>query len=76
MTLQDLRPGESGRILEFEPNAVTDRLMEMGMLPGSVVQVVRLAPLGDPMDLKVRGYHLSIRKAEAAQIRISKCERK
>lgn len=74
MTLQDLRPGESGRILGFEPDAVMDRLMEMGMLPGSEVQVVRLAPLGDPMDLKVRGYHLSIRKAEAAQIRVSKCE--
>lgn len=53
---------------------MTDRLMEMGMLPGSEVQVVRLAPLGDPMDLKVRGYHLSIRKAEAALIQISKCK--
>ena len=74
MTLQELRPGESGTILGFEPSAIMDRLMEMGMLPGSEVQVVRLAPLGDPMDLKVRGYHLSIRKAEAAQIRVSKCE--
>ena len=74
MTLQDLRPGESGTILGFESSAVTDRLMEMGMLPGSKVQVVRLAPFGDPMDLKVRGYHLSIRKSEAAQVRISKCE--
>jgi len=74
MTLQDLRPGESGKILGFESSAASDRLMEMGMLPGSEVQVIRLAPFGDPMDLKVRGYHLSIRKAEAAQIRISKCE--
>ena len=74
MTLQDLRPGESGKILGFEPSTVTDRLMEMGMLPGSEVQVIRLAPLGDPMDLKVRGYHLSIRKSEAALIQISKCE--
>jgi len=74
MTLQDLRPGEIGKILGFETSAITDRLMEMGMLPGSEVQVVRLAPLGDPIDLKVRGYHLSIRKSEAALIRISKCE--
>ena len=74
MTLQDLHPGESGTILGFETDTITDRLMEMGMLPGTKVQVVRLAPLGDPMDLKVRGYHLSLRKAEAAQIRISKCE--
>ena len=74
MTLQDLRPGESGKILEYEAGAITDRLMEMGMLPGSEVQVVRLAPLGDPIDLKIRGYHLSIRKAEAARIRISRCK--
>ncbi|MCY4159639.1 MAG: FeoA family protein [Bacteroidetes bacterium] len=74
MTLQDLQPGESGKILDFKPSPVTDRLMEMGMLPGSEVQVVRLAPLGDPMDLKIQGYHLSIRKADAAQILVSKCE--
>ncbi len=73
MTVQDLRPGESGKIIGFESSGATNRLMEMGMLPGSEVQVVRLAPFGDPMDLKVGGYHLSIRKAEAAQIRIAKC---
>ncbi len=74
MTLQDLRPGEVGKIIGFESSGVTHRLMEMGMLPGSEVQVVRLAPFGDPMDLKVRGYHLSIRKVDAAQIRITKCQ--
>ena len=74
MTLQDLRPGESGKILGFQPGAAMDRLMEMGMLPGSEVQVIRLAPFGDPMDLKIQGYHLSIRKAEASKIQVSKCE--
>lgn len=74
MTLHDLRPGESGEILGYKPGAVADRLMEMGMLPGSKVQVVRIAPFGDPMDLKIRGYHLSIRKTDAARIRIAKCE--
>jgi len=46
--------------------------MEMGLIPGTEVTVVRLAPLGDPMDLKVRGYHLSIRKREAADICVVK----
>ena len=74
MTLRDLRPGESGTILGFEPSAAINRLMEMGMVPGAQVQVVRLAPFGDPIDLKVRDYHLSIRKSEAALIRISRQE--
>ncbi len=74
MTLQDLRPGESGEILEIESSAVTDRLMEMGMLPGAIVQVIRLAPFGDPIDLKIQGYHLSIRKADATKILISRCD--
>jgi len=74
MTLQDLRPGESGKILEFEISPVTDRLMEMGMIPGAIVRVIRLAPLGDPIDLKIQGYHLSIRKNDAAKILVSRCE--
>jgi Fe2+ transport system protein FeoA len=48
--------------------------MEMGMVPGSQVQVVRLAPFGDPIDLRVRDYHLSIRKSEAALIRVFRHE--
>ena len=72
MTLKDLRPGESGQVSGFNGQGTPSRLMEMGLLPGTTVEVVRLAPLGDPMDLKVRGYHLSIRKAEAALIRVTK----
>ena len=44
------------------------RLLEMGLVPETPVEVVRLAPLGDPMDLRVRGFHLSVRKAEAAHV--------
>ncbi len=44
--------------------------MEMGLLPGTRVDVVRLAPLGDPMDLRVRGFHLSIRREEAARVQV------
>ena len=71
MTLKDLKPGERGAITGYAPEPPA-RLMEMGMLPGAVVEVVRLAPLGDPIDLKVRGYHLSIRKHEADMIRVEK----
>lgn len=44
------------------------RLMEMGLLVGTPVELVRFAPLGDPVEIKVRGYHLTLRKHEAAQI--------
>ena len=44
------------------------RLMEMGLLVGSAVQLVRFAPLGDPVEIKVRGYNLTLRKHEAEQI--------
>jgi len=44
------------------------RLMEMGLLVGTSVELVRFAPLGDPVEIKVRGYHLTLRKHEAEQI--------
>lgn len=46
------------------------RLLEMGLTVGTEFEVVRFAPLGDPVDLKVRGYHLSIRKQEANSIQV------
>jgi ferrous iron transport protein A len=45
--------------------------MELGLLPGTEVEVVRRAPLGDPMEITVRGMHLSLRKSEARQIDVS-----
>lgn len=47
------------------------RLMEMGLLVGTKVELIRYAPLGDPVEIKVRGYHLTLRKHEAEQIRVS-----
>ena len=44
------------------------RLLEMGLLVGTPVELVRFAPLGDPVEIKVRGYHLTLRKHEAEQI--------
>lgn len=64
-TLADLKPGAKGCVTGFADEAVPGRLMEMGLLPGTAIEVVRLAPLGDPMDVRVRGYHLSLRRHEA-----------
>ncbi len=70
MTLEELRPGERGMVIAIRDEARLTRVMEMGLLPGTTVEVLRLAPLGDPMDLRVRGYRLSIRKAEASRVTI------
>lgn len=50
------------------PPASRPRLMEMGLLVGTPVELVRFAPLGDPVEIKVRGYHLTLRRHEADQI--------
>ncbi|MCD8481961.1 MAG: ferrous iron transport protein A [Verrucomicrobia bacterium] len=52
------------------------RLMEMGVLPGTRIRFVRQAPLGDPVEIEIRGYHLSLRRAEAAEILVEvvQCE--
>jgi Fe2+ transport system protein FeoA len=47
------------------------RLMEMGLLAGTPVEVVRVAPMGDPIELRLRGYSLSIRRAQAREVRVS-----
>jgi len=67
--LSTLPPGGRGRVAEIRvPAADKPRLMEMGLLVGTPVEVVRFAPLGDPVEIKVRGYHLTIRRHEAEQI--------
>lgn len=68
MTLADLKPGDKAVIKGWSRSLPPLRLMEHGMLPGTVVEIVRFAPLGDPVEIKVRGFHLSIRKEDAAQI--------
>jgi Fe2+ transport system protein FeoA len=70
-SLSQLQPGESSRVLHLDcQGQARQRLMEMGLTPGVDVELVRFAPLGDPVDIKVRGYHLSIRRAEADLIAI------
>ena len=71
-TLQELAPGQSGMILSVgnQSGAVKRRLVDMGLTPGTTVKVTKVAPLGDPLEVSLRGYELSLRKDDAAQIRI------
>lgn len=71
-TLDQLKPGDSGIVgLLTGDGAVHQRLLEMGVIEGADVEVVRMAPLGDPMEIIVQGYHLSLRKAEAALVSLA-----
>lgn len=70
MTILDLKPGQRARIAGWSSDNPPARLLEMGMLPGSEIELVRFAPLGDPIDLKIRGFHLSIRKSEAGLVEV------
>ena len=72
MTLDQLSVGESCEIYQVgnQRGAVKRRLVDMGLTPGTVVTLVKIAPFGDPMELRLRGYELSLRKEDAAQIHI------
>ena len=71
--LSVLAVGQRGRVTGFElPPEQHQRLLEMGLTKGVEFLVVRFAPLGDPIEVKVRGYHLSLRKNEAAGVRVER----
>ena len=70
-TLRDVKIGKSGRILKVHgEGALRRRIMDMGLTKGTEVIVRKVAPLGDPLELTVRGYELSLRKADAEMIEI------
>lgn len=67
--LSELRPGGKGKIRRIEGEGkLKRRLLDMGVIPGNIVEIVKLAPLGDPVDVLIKGYHLSLRKDEAQHI--------
>ena len=69
--LTELLPGDEAIIVDINNTAMgKDRLCELGLTNGTAVRVVKFAPLGDPMEIKVRGYHLSIRNSMAKEIRV------
>jgi ferrous iron transport protein A len=72
MRLSELKQGERGRIRSFQSNELELKLMEMGCLPGEEVIVEQIAPLGDPISIKIAGYCLSLRKNEANEIIVDK----
>ncbi len=69
MTLDKLEIGREGIITEVGgAGALRCRLLDMGLIPGTKVKIVKIAPLGDPIELSIRGYDLSIRKDDAKNI--------
>ena len=71
VTLDALKQGEKGRIVDVAgDDAVSVRLMEMGLIEGEEIAMLGVAPLGDPVEFLVRGYRLSLRKSEARRVEI------
>jgi ferrous iron transport protein A len=69
--LSQLPIGENAQVLAIEGNnPITKRLMEMGVVPGVSIKVIKTAPFGCPMEVRVRGYHLALRRSEAETIEV------
>ena len=70
-TLAHLPVGVPARVVAVNGlGAITRRLMEMGVVPGARIRVIKAAPLGDPLEVRVRGYHLALRRTEARTISV------
>ena len=71
-SLAHLPVGVEARVISVNgSSAVARRLMEMGVVPGAPVRVIKTAPLGDPLEIRVRGYHLALRRTEAQTITVT-----
>jgi len=67
--LEELKPGQKGKVIEITGSgSVYRRILDMGIVKAADIEVERIAPLGDPIEVKIKGYHLSLRKSEAANI--------
>jgi Fe2+ transport system protein FeoA len=74
-SLTNLPVGITAKVISVNGNnAISKRLMEMGVVPGVSVRVVKSAPFGDPLEIRVRGYHLAMRKNEADAIEVTDSE--
>ncbi len=68
-SLDQLRPGQRGRIVAIQgEDALVQRLLEMGLLEGQELEVLSFAPLGDPLEIRLGDYRLSLRRREAARV--------
>jgi Fe2+ transport system protein FeoA len=73
VTLNTLMPGEQATVAKLTTSPrVRQRLMEMGFIKGTMVEFIRSAPLGDPIEVKVKGYRLTLRKQEAESVFVHK----
>jgi ferrous iron transport protein A len=73
-TLNILKKGEKAIIKEFDIDAVPLKLLEMGCLPGNVVELLQIAPFGDPLYLNINGSHVAIRVETAKEIEVDLIE--
>ena len=72
MTLSQLPIGQDARVISVNgTDRISRRLMEMGVIPGVDVKIIKKAPFGDPMEIRVRGYSLAMRRTEADSIEVS-----
>lgn len=72
--LKDLEPGDAGKVIGFDKSgkAYRKRLLAMGLTLGTAFRIKRFAPMGDPVEIEVRGFSLTLRKGEAAMLLIEK----
>jgi len=71
MTLVELKPGQIGRIVQIGGlGPLKRRLMDMGVVPGEEISIEKTAPLGDPIEVRIKSYNLSLRKNEAKEIQV------
>jgi Fe2+ transport system protein FeoA len=69
--LGDLNPGDRAKVVRLGGRgSIRRRLLDMGLVTGSEVEIERVAPLGDPVEVRIKGYHLSLRKEDAASIQV------
>ncbi|MFC1632174.1 ferrous iron transport protein A [Candidatus Omnitrophota bacterium] len=67
--LRELKPGQRAKVVKVAGQGpIFRRILDMGVVRGAEVLIERIAPLGDPIEIKIRGYHLSLRKSEAENI--------
>ena len=75
MTLREVKVGQTAKVVKLTGTGpVKRRIMDMGITKGQVIHVIRVAPLGDPMEITVRNYELSVRKADAEMIEVELVE--
>lgn len=71
MTAAELKVGDRAKVEQVDgTDAISCRLLEMGLVPGTELVLLGMAPMGDPLEFQVRGYRLSLRRSEAARVRI------